>query len=97
MARKPMVTRVIPSTIATVFCVDMLTRVPEDREYVLPRTYKSDSDILKAICDAYDVSKVKPVEVISTKIVRKRYKQTEAHFIANADDVDEITDEEITE
>ena len=54
MARAPQVTRTFQTTNATVLCMDIENREPCNRYVVLPRTYKDDNAILKAVKKAIE-------------------------------------------
>ena len=84
MARKPMVTRTILSTKATVLCLNTVTAEPETQVYVAPRTYKTDKDLLKALKKVYETEDFVLAQITSTEVVEERYGMTEAEFIKAA-------------
>lgn len=81
MARVPQVTRTIITTKVTVMCLDIDTNTPLTQEYTLPRTYKDEKAILKAVDVANEGTSVKAVHVVSTEVVNTLYGMTEAEFI----------------
>ena len=49
MARKPMVTRTIITTKVNVLCLDITSAESFNKVLTLPRTYKDDMKLLKAV------------------------------------------------
>ena len=84
MARKPMVTRTITTTNATVMCLDVSTGKSEKRVFALPRTYKDQTAILKKVKSRYETDTLKPVMVLSWEITKTLYGMTELEFIETA-------------
>ena len=86
MARKPVVTRTITSTTAIVLAVDTVNESLVERTVILPRTYKDEQAIKKAINalnllpETLVVSKVK--EVMESE---RRYSMPEERFVEHAD------------
>ena len=86
MPRKPVVTRTITSTTAIVLAVDTVNESLVEKTVILPRTYKDDQAIKKAIIDldllpeTLVVSKVK--EAVESS---KRYSMPEERFVEYAD------------
>lgn len=86
MARKPVVTRTITSTTAIVLAVDTVNESLVEKTVILPRTYKDEQAIKKAIIDndllpgTLVVSKVK--EAVESL---KRYSMPEERFVEYAD------------
>lgn len=89
MARKPMVTRTLISTKAEVLCMDVATATPVTREVILPRTYKNDVALLKAVEQV--VTDVKPVHIQSSSEIEKLYGMTESDFLKYAVELDAET------
>lgn len=83
MARKPMVTRTVTTTKATVLCVNTVAEETVTQVVEVPRTY-TDSKLLKAIKETLDETVI-PVKVISTETVETRYGMTEQKFIELAE------------
>lgn len=84
MARAPQVTRTIQTTHCTVLCMDIENREPCNRDVVLPRTYKDDSDMLKAVKKAIETDTLKPVQIVSSMVQETLYGMSEQDFIAHA-------------
>ena len=84
MARPNMVTRTIPTTIVTVFCVNTEDRSTFEQNVTLPRTYKDENSIMKALVKVFDGEPVKPVSVISSEVHETYYGMLEQDFIAHA-------------
>lgn len=83
MARKPMVTRTVITTKASVLCVNTVAEETVTQEVEVPRTYTDDKKLLNAVKDVLDATII-PVKVISTETVETLYGMTEQDFIANA-------------
>lgn len=84
MARVPQVTRTIQTTHCTVLCMDIENREPCNRDVVLHRTYKDDSDMLKAVKKAIETDTLKPVQIVSSMVQETLYGMSEQEFIAHA-------------
>lgn len=84
MARPNMVTRTIPTTIVTVFCVNTEDRSTFEQNVTLPRTYKDNTAIMKALEKVFYGEPVKPVSVISSEVHETYYGMLEQDFIAHA-------------
>jgi hypothetical protein len=84
VARKPMVTRTITTTNATVMCLDVSTGKSEKRVFSLPRTYKDQTAILKKVKSRYETDTLKPVMVLSWEVTKTLYGMTELEFIETA-------------
>lgn len=85
MARQPMVTRTIQTTIATVLCLDLEKKEPFEKEIKLPRTYKDERHMMKKIEPIVNSDKVKAVHVIKTRTEETLYGMSEQKFIENAE------------
>lgn len=88
MARVPMVTRTMKSTVATIMTVDVVNQTTSNVEYTLPRTYKSDAEILKLAQSAFDSDTVKLVHVLDSHVEEKLYGMPETDFILAAQVID---------
>lgn len=84
MARKPKITRTITSTKAYLLCLDIESAEPCNEEIILPRTYKNNEAILKAVNEKWTNELVKPVHVVGSEIVTKKYAMDEDVFVENA-------------
>ena len=91
MARQPQVTRTIITTKVNALCVNTETQTTEVCEFILPRTYKDDTALLKALKKRVDFnedgtpSTKKAVHIISHDEVQTLYGMSEDKFIANAE------------
>lgn len=83
MAREPQVTRTIVTTTAKVKCADLSTNQVVEKEFTLPRTYKDNAHLMKALT-AYNTEDVHIIAVVSTTENETLYGMTEREFIANA-------------
>ena len=84
MARKPMITRTVTTTKATVLCVNTVAEETVTQVVEVPRTYNDDSKLLKAVKETLDAPII-PVKVISAETVETLYGMTEQQFIELAE------------
>lgn len=84
MAKTPMITRTIQTTVANVLCMDIAQGEPFNKEVVLPRTYKDNTAMLKAAAAVIDNDEVKAVHVVASHVEETLYGMKETDFIANA-------------
>lgn len=84
MARKPMITRTIKTTRATVLGMDIITAEPENRTVILARTYPNMEKLLAAAKAAAETDTFKVVHVVSSEVVEQLYGMPEQEFIAHA-------------
>lgn len=91
MARKPMVTRTITTTKVNVLCLDIETAEPFNKEVILPRTYKDEKKLLKAVESVVNNDSVKAVHIVDKTEVETLYGMTEQSFIDNATELDPVT------
>lgn len=95
MARKAMVTRTIVTTVAQVLCMNLTSAEPTTLEVTLPRTYKDNKALMKAVENAIADENIKPVVVKSTNEVETLYGMAEQDFINHASVLDPETRKEI--
>ena len=84
MARVPQVTRTIPTTRVQVFCVNTEDRSTFEQFVTLPRTYKDDEKIMKALEKVFEGEPVKPVSILSLEVHETLYGMTEVEFLKYA-------------
>ena len=84
MARKPMVTRTIVTTKATALCLNITTGEPENITVTVPRTYKDEAKLLKAVQAVAETDELKVVHIVATEEVETLYGMTEQDFILGA-------------
>ena len=97
MARKPMVTRTITTTQVNVLCLDIVAGEPFNQQVTLPRTYKEDKNLMKAIEEVVNTENVKAVHVVAKEEVEILYGMSEQDFINNAVVLDNETRRPIDE
>lgn len=95
MARKPMVTRTFQTTYVSALCVDTVAAEMFNKELTLPRTYKTEADLLKAAQKLIDTDTVKCVAISASETRSEMFGQDEAFFIANATKLDPETRRQI--
>lgn len=83
--RKPMITRTITTTKATLMVADTMAGEILNMEVTLPRTYKNDEAIIKAARPIVESEELKVVSVVHVEITEALYGMTEADFIAHAE------------
>ena len=94
MARQPMVTRTMTTTVVTTLAVDVSTGEAFNKTVELPRAYKDKEVLLKKVQKMFDTETEKHVSIVDTKEQAFLYKMPEAQFIALAEKCDiEPTDE----
>lgn len=84
MARTPSVTRTIQTTDITVMCVDVTTTEVSNQTFTLPRTFKDEEAMLKAVKKVGETDTCKFVQVVAHKVNEQLYGMTEADFIKYA-------------
>lgn len=84
MPRIPMVTRTIQTTTVNVLCLDVESAEPFNKEVVIPRTYKDEKAMLKAVESAVNTEKVKAVHIVGHNVNETLYGMSEQDFIARA-------------
>lgn len=92
--RKPMVTRTIKSTIATVLCLDVEKAEPFNYTVELARTYKDEKHLMKAVREKVDTDDVKAVHLVSVDVKEALYGMYEDEFIEHAKELPSRTKEE---
>lgn len=94
MARKPMITRTIKTTVATVLCLDVEKAEPFNYTVELVRTYKDEKNLMKAIREKVDTEDVKAVHLVSVDVKEALYGMHEDYFIKHAKELTPRTKEE---
>lgn len=85
MARQPQVTRTIITTKVKVLIVNTNDRTTSEKELVLPRTYKDEKALLKAIEKSTTLEQgERVVSVIDAEELETLYGMSEQKFIENA-------------
>lgn len=79
--REPMVTRTIVTTKVVALGMDIETREPGNKVFILPRTYKDDKAIMKELDKRTEEENFKCAKICSTEIIETLYGMTEAEFI----------------
>lgn len=84
MARIPMVTRTIITTKATVLALDTVTAEAQNLTVTVPRTYKDDTALLKAVKAQAETDTLKMVSIVDKEEIETLYGMTEQEFITHA-------------
>lgn len=100
MARVRMVTRTIPVTKATFLALNIETAEPSNVTVELPRTYKTETEILAAAAE-FMPENTRAVSLVDSEVLDIRYGMPETEFIKfasiitdNADSADDTDNEE---
>ena len=93
MARIPMVTRTLKSTVATCLCVnsDNTTAI---KDVIMPREYKDLSVLLKKIKKAHDTEEQKIVHIMKVEVRHCRYGISEEKFAEIAEALPDLPEKE---
>lgn len=97
MARKPMVTRTIITTKVNAMCVNLESAEVFNKEVTLPRTYKDEKKLLKAVENVVNSDTEKAVQIVDSSEVETLYGMTEQDFIDSATVLDPKTRKELEE
>ena len=84
MARVPQVTRTIVMTKANVMCLDIEKGEPFNQNVVVPRTYKDEDALLKAVKAVAETESVKCVHIVYSEQIETLYGMSEQEFIEHA-------------
>lgn len=84
MARIPMITRTLTATVVTVLCCDVEAGDTITQTVTVPRTYKNDEALMKALRPLVETEQIKPVHILSKEITETLYGMTEADFMEHA-------------
>lgn len=82
--RKPMVTRTITTTVVTILGMDVEKCEPMNATFTVPRTYKDEEKLLKAVKAIGETDTFKIVKIVDTQVQETLYGMDESTFIANA-------------
>lgn len=93
MARVPMVTRTITTTKAVVMCCDVEAGDTITETVTVPRTYKNDEALMKAVRPILETEQIKPVKIMSSETIETLYGMTEQQFIESATELPARTKE----
>ena len=91
MARKPMITRTLISTKATVMCLNVETAEPTTEVFELARTYKDNDKLMKSLKAQYETEDTKLVHIVDVTEVEKLYGMSETDFMLHAVELDPTT------
>lgn len=84
MARVPMVTRTFETTVVNLLCVNTEDRSTFEQSITLPRTYKDDAKMMKAVEKVLEGEPIKAVSILGSEVKETLYGMTEAEFIQHA-------------
>lgn len=85
MARTPMITRTIITTKVNVLCLNIVDGEPFNQDITLPRTFKDEKKLFKAVQGVIDNDTVKAVHIVDTATEETLYGMTEQKFIETAE------------
>lgn len=81
MARKPMVTRTVQTTLATVLCLNTETAEPFNQTVTLSGTFKDNKAVMKAVKALIENETISVAKVVDVEIEEKLYGMPEQDFI----------------
>ena len=81
MARKPMVTRTVQTTLATVLCLNTETAEPFNQTVTLSGTFKDNKAVIKAVKALIENDTISVAKVVDVEIEEKLYGMPEQDFI----------------
>ncbi len=81
MARKPMVTRTVQTTLATVLCLNTETAEPFNQTVTLSGTLKDNKAVMKAVKSLIENDTISVAKVVDVEIEEKLYGMPEQDFI----------------
>ena len=81
MARKPMVTRTVQTTLATVLCLNTETAEPFNQTVTLSGTFKDNKAVMKAVKALIEDDTISVAKVVDIEIEEKLYGMPEQDFI----------------
>ena len=81
MARKPMVTRTVQTTLATVLCLNTETAEPFNQTVTLSGTFKDNKAVIKAVKALIENDTISVAKVVDIEIEEKLYGMPEQDFI----------------
>lgn len=84
MARIPMITRTLTATICEVLCVDVEAGDTIVETVKVPRTFKNNEALMKALRPLVETEQIKPVHIQSKTVKETLYGMTEAEFMEHA-------------
>lgn len=84
MARTPMITRTLTATVCTVLCCDVEAGDTIIETVTVPRTYKTDEALMKALRPLIETEQIKPVHIQTKEVTETLYGMTEAEFMEHA-------------
>lgn len=97
MARKPMVTRELIGTSATVLTVKVSTEQTDTVTLNIKGKYKTPENLLKALQKAYQTDDFRILKVVDFKPTRKLYGLPENQFFSEAVELDPDTRKPLSE
>lgn len=84
MARKRMVTRSVPTTIATLLCLDTERAEPFNKTVTLSGIFKDKKAILKAAKSVVEDDVISVAKIVNVEVEEKLYGMEEQYFIDHA-------------
>ena len=79
-----MITRTMTITVCEVLCCDVLEGDTIIEEVKVPRTYKTDEQLMKVVRPLVETPEIKPVHIKSKRVEETLYGMTEAEFLKYA-------------
>lgn len=84
MPRRPVVSRNMTVSVCSVLMVDIEAGDTFTQEIIIPRQFKTNEQLMKAIRSASETEQLKPVNIRSVSVEERRYYMSEQEFIDQA-------------
>lgn len=88
MARKPVVSRTLTTTVVQALCLDIASQTVEEVQYRLPRAFKNENVILKKLKKLYDTDDFRVEHVLRYYEEKHRYVMQELDFMNQSTIID---------
>lgn len=84
MPRIPVVSRTMKVTVCNTLIVDVEAGDTFKEDIVIPREYATAEKRLKAVKEAYETDRLKPVNILSYEVITRKYYMLESEFVQQA-------------
>lgn len=84
MPRRPVVSRNMTVSVCSVLMVDIEAGDTFTQEVIIPRQFKTNEQLMKAIKSAAETDQLKPVNIRNVSVEERRYYMSEKEFIDQA-------------
>ena len=85
MPRKPVISRTMNTTVTTILYVDIANQTTAEKTVRIPRTYKTEKQLLRKLRQIYDDDSIKVVHIIESRPETVKCKLTEQQYLNAAE------------